>query len=99
MDITCAFFSDARDRWPHNATYSWDNLCARLAQHLAGPKDGPALACATFAPGMPRANANVAMRAMVALDIELNKVTGEIPDAPQNVIDRLAATRQAAMVW
>src|SRR5262245_35648313 len=74
---TVTFFRDSHDNRARRTTVTWDSLAARLTRHDVGPKDGPAIACATF--NGERRSANVVERTLVALDIETNTSTGEVP--------------------
>lgn len=97
--IRCSIFRDTRDRLGVPVAVTWDALCARLARHEEGAKDGPAMACAVFRPGQPRGNASVVARTLVALDIESNKTTGEVPPSFDATLAYLAAKRVRAALW
>jgi hypothetical protein len=73
-----------------------------LGERREGEKDGPCFAAARFTlePGGRRARrlkANLQARTMVALDIETNKKTGEVPPSLAAVADRSKALGLAAI--
>jgi len=90
------FFHDAHDRHGVDVFLTWLNLCARLSRHEIGPKDGPALACATF--NGTRSNANIATRTMVALDVETSR-DGVVPPPIDETIMTLTTLGVRAFVW
>lgn len=95
--INLTFFADSHDNVGRAVTTTWGKLAARLTRHDEGNKDGPALACATF--NGRRGNAALVARSLIALDIEANKITGEVPPAPQDMAGILAGKRLACAVW
>lgn len=97
--IHCTFFRDCRDRYGRAVAVSWSKLAARCICHEEGEKDGPALTCCTFQAGQPRGNRSVVTRTLVALDIEINKTTGEVPPAFASTRNNLTSRRVAAAIW
>ncbi len=95
--INLTFFADSHDNVGRAVTTTWGKLAARLGRHDEGAKDGPALACATF--NGRRGNAALVSRSLIALDIETNKTTGEVPPHPADMAGILAAKRLACVVW
>ena len=87
---------------PENTT--WGKFCSVFWHRREGAKDGPCFCPARFrleADGrhVRRKNTNVTARSAIALDIEPNKSTGEIPPEPQTAIDRLRAAGVAGLVY
>jgi hypothetical protein len=97
--IRCTFFRDCHDRYGRAIAASWSNLAARCSRHDQGEKDGPALTCCTFQPGQPRGNRSVVARTLIALDIETNRKTGEVPPAFASTRDNLTIRRVLAVMW
>jgi len=75
----------------------WAEVAARLVQHDVGPKDGSAISVATF--NGPRGFENLVSRTGIALDVEYDKKTGEIPPPPSEVVQRLDALHLAGVVY
>ena len=95
--LPCTFFQASWDRHGIRAEPTWRALVARCSDHREGDKDGPALACATFTG--TRGNANLESRSMVALDVEANPRTGEVPVSFSDCVDTLSAKRIRAVCW
>lgn len=95
--ISATMFADAHDNVGRAFTSTWGKLAERLSRHDEGTKDGPALTCATF--NGRRGNTTLVARSLIALDIETNKITGEIPPHPADMAGILAAKRLACAVW
>lgn len=95
--ISATMFADSHDNVGRAFTTTWGKLAERLSRHDEGPKDGAALACATF--NGRRGNSSLVARSLIALDIETNKITGEVPPAPQDMAGILASKRLACVVW
>lgn len=95
--IACTFYRASWDRDGVRAFPTWPQLVARCTDHRQGDKDGPALACATF--NGPRGNASLETRSMVALDIEANPRTGELPVSFDNMVSLLTERRVRAVCW
>lgn len=95
--IPCTFYQASWDRHGVRAQPTWAALVARCTDHREGDKDGPALACATFSG--TRGNASLEARSMVALDIEANPRTGEVPVSFKDCTDLLSAKRIRAVCW
>ena len=96
-NIQCTFFRDAHDRYGQRVATTWDALAARCLDHRTGEKDGPALSAGIF--DGPRGNANLVERAFVALDIEANPATGEVPVDVEIKADYLAARGIMCAIW
>lgn len=95
--IACTFFRDSHDRIGQRVETTWDALVARCTRHDEGTKDGPALACATFSG--PRGNASLIERSLIALDIEANPTTGEVPIDVTSTLVYLQAHRVRSAIW
>lgn len=84
----------------------WDNMTSVLQNRREGEKDGPNFVPARFVPQkhrgyvrVRRLKANLKARTAVALDIEANKVTGEVPPGLKTVAERLRASRMSAVLY
>jgi hypothetical protein len=75
----------------------WTEVASWFTNHEVGEKSGPAFACATFN-GL-RSKKTISARGLIGLDIETNKLTGEVPPQPQEVVERLKAREWAASVY
>lgn len=75
----------------------WNRVAKRLTIHTVGTKDGSAISVGLFAG--TRSSDNLVARSAIALDIETNKRTGEIPPDPQAVSERLRQRRVSGVVW
>src|SRR5262245_55076779 len=95
--VQFATVKSSRDAWPRQHEIAWDQLAQGLADHRVGPKDGPAICCGIFR-GKRRKADELIGRGLQALDIEVNKETGEVPVMPSVVAERLAAKGLAASV-
>lgn len=95
--IESTFFRDSHDVVGVRVAARWSALAQRCSVHLIGVKDGPAISCGIF--DGPRGNASLVARALIALDVETNPVTGEIPIRPQTCAQVLTRTRIRAVIW
>jgi hypothetical protein len=84
--VTISVFDDSRHGHGQGVPTTWAALVKRLAEHREGEKDGSNFVPARFHPepakqggGVRRTKARLVARTAVALDIEMNKGTGEIP--------------------
>lgn len=83
---------------------SWPDLSAVLCERREGEKDGCCFATARFkfepdGRHVRRLKANVEARTAVALDCEMNKVTGEVPPPLTIAVERIRATGWAAVIY
>jgi hypothetical protein len=83
---------------------TWGQFCGVFWFRREGGKDGPAFAAARFKhePGsrlVRRLKASLVARTAVALDIESNKKTGELPPDPDEAIRRAEAKGLAALLY
>jgi hypothetical protein len=99
IEVRLSTVDGAHDNWPRQHKLPWDVLAARCADHRPGDKDGVALICGLFAPGETRSSKTVLERELIALDVEQNKETGEVPPDPESVTHYLMAKRLAAVIW
>jgi hypothetical protein len=87
----------AHDNWPVNRDMAWPTLAERLSEDHIGDKDGLAIICATF--NGTRSSKTLLERGLIALDVEQNKETGEVPPDPESVVHYLMAKRLSAVLW
>jgi hypothetical protein len=87
-------------------TLAWADLAAIIVDNRRlGDKDGCNLIPTRFErePGKPRVvrrkAVNARARTAIALDIEENKATGELPPCVGDIVHRLNAMQLAAIVW
>lgn len=85
------------DRWGQPQEVSWTRFVARMQIHSDGTKEGTAFSCATFKG--PRGNDHIVDRTLVALDIEQNTETGEVPPDPRDVVGVLKARGAASCIY
>jgi hypothetical protein len=83
---------------------SWTAFCEVLSNRREGPKDGPGFVPSRFAPEgkgrtVRRKKTNLLARTAVALDIELNKKTGEIPPSPEHAAKIIRSMGLAAVIY
>lgn len=83
-------------------TMTWGNLTSVFSWRREGEKDGPGLVTARFrlerdGRHVRRLKDNLIARTAVALDIEFNKKTGEIPPALSDALSRMGALRLAGV--
>jgi hypothetical protein len=97
QDVSFSVVQDAHDNWPVKYTLPWPALAGRLADHRLGDKDGSALICGTFSG--TRSSKTLLERWLVALDVEENKLTGEVPPDPESVAHLLMAKGLAGVLW
>ena len=99
VDLTVSTFPTGKPDGPayglHQHT-TWGEFAAFLGQRREGEKDGPCFASATFtlepesgpeAEIVRRLKANVTARTLIALDIEPNKKTGELPQLMEETME------------
>ncbi len=100
--------AENRPAYGVHAHGTWGELCDQLRQRREGEKDGQCFAAATFAlePGYPpeqevvrRLKANVTSRTLIALDIEKNKKTGEVPPAMADAVEDAAENGWACAAY
>ncbi len=87
-------------------TLGWEDLASIIVHNRrVGEKDGPNLIPIRFEcePGKPRVvrrkAANARARTAIALDIEENKATGELPPIVGDIVHRLQTLALATVVW
>lgn len=85
-------------------TTNWANFASIFWYRREGEKDGINVVPARFVlepdgRQVRRLKANVAARTAIALDIETNKETGEVPPEIDEVVQRLTATRLASVIY
>lgn len=97
QDLRFAVFSGVTANQPTENRMPWDEFAAVLADHKVGAKEGTCFSCGTFN-GL-RSGDNLATRALVALDIEAHRKTGEVPPAPNEVAYRLKEHGLAAVIY
>lgn len=90
-------FASQYDRDGEELDLPWERVAQRLVVHTVGTKDGSAISVGLFAG--TRSTDNLVARSAIALDVETNKTTGEVPPDPQDVCERLKARRIASVVW
>jgi hypothetical protein len=83
---------------------SWDDFCNILSKRREGDKDGPGFVPARFSPEgrgkiVRRKKSNLLARTAVALDIESNKKTGEIPPAPEEMSGLIRSHGLASVIY
>jgi len=80
-------------------TQSWQSFSDSVSSHVVREnKDGPALSFASFE-GARRKGVALKMRSAVALDVEENKKTGEVPISPEDACDRIKAAGFCAVLY
>lgn len=82
------FSKHTTNEWSLQET-TWPELAMHLADHKPGSKQGSCFACGLF--NGTRSGEAVTTRALIALDIEPNKKTGEMPPPPQDISARIKA--------
>jgi len=96
-DVLFTIYGDAHDRWGRRYSMQWPDLAARLCDHREGAKDGSAIS-----PGLTdgvRGRDHITHRTLVALDVEADKSTGQVPPSPQTLALYIKTLRIAAVVW
>jgi hypothetical protein len=83
---------------------TWENFTGVLWHRRHGPKDGPGFVAARFkleADGkhVRRLKANVVARTAIAMDIETNKATGELPPSLEELAKWITDQAWAAALW
>ncbi len=106
LQLTISTFSTAE---PNGVAYgehhhtTWFSLVTTLQQRREGAKDGSCFACATFTPEpdgrVRRLKANVTARTLIALDIERNKQTGEVPPDIQETVEAVIRIGWACVAY
>jgi hypothetical protein len=105
--LSVAWFPTAEPKGPaigDPETTTWANFCDVLWFRREGPKDGPGFCAARFkleddTRHVRRLKANLLARTAIAIDIEPNKKTGEIPPTPDELATHIEATGWAAALW
>lgn len=96
-NICFHLWNNQHDRWGKPMDIPWSRFVNRMQIHIEGTKDGSAFSCATC--DGPRGNDHMVERTMVALDIEQNLDTGEIPPDPKDVAAVLKARGMASCLY
>jgi hypothetical protein len=83
---------------------TWEHFTQVFQHRREGVKDGPCFAAARFkleqdGRHVRRLKGNVIARTAVALDIEPNKATGEIPPAPEATLERVRTLRWSCLLY
>jgi hypothetical protein len=107
LALTVAWFPTAMPQGPAIGDpehITWKNFCDVLWFRRHGPKDGPGFCAARFkleddGRHVRRLKANVLARTAIAMDIELNKNTGEIPPSLEEIAKRFASRGWSAALW
>lgn len=106
--IHVAWFDRALDRsgpaYGTPETLSWDDFTTIFRHRRIGEKDGTCFVPARFKsePGrrhVRRLKANVIARTGIALDVELNKKTGEIPPNPMAALRRVKSQGWCCIIY
>jgi hypothetical protein len=107
VPLTISWFSTAEPDGPalgDPEAMTWQEFCDVFWFRPEGPKDGPAFVPARFtleADGrhVRRKKANLVARTAIALDIEVNRKTGEIPPDPDEAIRRAKEKGFACLLY
>jgi hypothetical protein len=99
FELRVSVVQHAHDNWPRRHRLTWEALATRLADHRPGDKDGVAMICGIFGEGQTRSSKTVVDRDCIALDIDGNKDTGEVPPDPESVAHYIMAKKLAAVMW
>ena len=111
LPVTVSTFPNGKPDGPAYGRHvhtTWGQLSDCLQQRREGEKDGPCFATATFTvepSGSPevekvrRLKANLTARTAIALDIEANKKTGELPPDLADVAGRVAGKGWACAAY
>lgn len=83
---------------------TWETFCGVMAQRREGEKDGPGFVPARFrlepdGRQVRRKKDHLLARTAIALDIEPNKATGELPPPPQDALARVKSKGMACVVY
>jgi hypothetical protein len=105
--IHLAWFPTAEPKGPaigDPETTTWANFCSMLWFRREGPKDGPGFCAARFkleddGRHIRRLKTNLLARTAIAMDIEPNKATGEIPPDVDEIASRITERQWAAALW
>ena len=105
--LTASFFSTAMPKGPafgEQRQLTWGNFTSVFEPRRVGEKDGPNFIPARFSlepdgRQVRRLKAHLLSRTAIALDIECNKETGEIPPALGEVVRRVKALGLAGLVY
>jgi hypothetical protein len=105
--LTVSFFPTATPKGPafgDQRRLTWRNLASVFDPRRVGEKDGPNFIPARFSlesdsRQVRRLKAHLLSRTAIALDIECNKETGEIPPAWSEVVRRVKALGLAGLVY
>ena len=97
-EFTVSWFTCGRPTGPaygDSETITWDRFAAALESRRVGEKDGPAFVPSRFHPEpdgrVRRLKERVAARTVIALDIEANKKTSEVPPFLEAALERVKA--------
>jgi hypothetical protein len=104
--LIASFFSTAMPKGPalgEQRQLTWGNFTSVFEPRRVGEKDGPNFVPARFSlepdGQVRRLKAHLLSRTAIALDIECNKETGEIPPALGEVVRRVKALGLAGLVY
>jgi hypothetical protein len=105
--LTASFFPTAMPKGPavgEPRRLTWGNFTSVFEPRRVGEKDGPNFIPARFSlepdgRQVRRLKARLLSRTAIALDIERNKETGEIPPALREVVRRVKALGLAGLVY
>jgi putative DNA primase/helicase len=82
---------------------TWADFTSQLSHRRQGAKDGPAFVTATFRPEpdgrVRRRSANLISRTAIALDIETNTKTGEVPPPVEEAADHVRRQGWTAVLY
>jgi hypothetical protein len=107
LALTVAWFPTAKPEGPAVGDpehVTWNNFCGVLWFRRHGHKDGAGFCAARFkleddGRHVRRLKANVLARTAIAMDIEQNKATGEIPPSLEELAKRITAQAWDAALW
>ena len=107
LELEVAWFECARQRGPAIGSperTTWCAFAGAFCNRREGEKDGPAFTAARFerepdGQHVHRLKDNVLARTVVALDIETDRRTGEIPPPPREVARRTEALGLAVVIY
>jgi hypothetical protein len=96
IEVGFTYFDHARDNEPKVIEQTFDELAATI-KHVVGVKDGRAISAGLFAG--TRGTATAIARALVLLDIEANKKTGEVPPPPEQLAGAIEGKGWRAAIY
>ncbi|MGD0106524.1 MAG: hypothetical protein ABSC06_21160 [Rhodopila sp.] len=108
LPLTIAWFEtaspDSRPAYGDPERTTWGEFASIFEWRREGEKDGCGFVAARFKPEhdgrqVRQRKANLLTRTAIALDIETDKKTGEVPPSPKEAIGRVEALGLAALVY